>query len=302
MRDWREELRTMIAAGEVRFDEPMRAHTSFRIGGPVDALVVPGTPAELRQAADFAVLRELPWLVLGRGSNLLVRDGGLRGLALKTSPCLRWCRFTDGEVLAGAGLTLAELANEAAARSLAGLAFAGGIPGTVGGGVLMNAGAYGGEMAAVVTEVTAYYPGRGEKVWSGGELGFGYRQSRFQGETVLIENARFKLTAGDEAAIREEMACLARQRQAKQPLSMPSAGSVFRRPPGGHAGPLIEQAGLKGVCIGAAQVSPLHANFIVNLGGATAADVLALIELVQRRVLASSGVMLVPEIKVVGED
>jgi len=300
--DWREELRHLVAAGEVRLDEPLREHTSFRLGGPADAFVIPGTREELRAVVDFAVARRLPWFVLGRGTNLLVRDGGVRGLVIKTGPCLRMIDRSGQMILAGSGLTLAELASQAAAWSLAGLAFAAGIPGTVGGGVTMNAGAYGGDLGQILESVTAYYPGLGPRTWPRAELGLGYRTSRFQQETAIIEEASFRLTPGVEQIIREEMAGFARKRQEKQPLSLPSAGSVFRRPPGGYAGTMIEAAGLKGTRIGGAQVSEMHANFLVNVGGATAADVLALIALVQRKVQAQTGILLEPEIRVIGED
>ena len=300
--DWREELRQLVTAGEVRLDEPLREHTSFRVGGPADVFVIPGSREELRAAVDLAVARGLPWFVLGRGTNLLVRDGGVRGLVIKIGPCLRMLERAGREILAGAGLTLAELANQAAAWSLAGLAFAAGIPGTVGGGVYMNAGAYGGELGQVLDSVTVYYPGLGERIWPRAELGLGYRTSRFQGETAIIETVRLRLAPGEERAIRGEMAGYARRRQEKQPLSLPSAGSVFRRPPGGYAGTMIEAAGLKGARIGQAQVSELHANFLVNLGGATAADVLALISLVQREVQAKTGILLEPELRAIGED
>lgn len=299
---WREELRTLVRRGEVRFDEPLREHTSFRLGGPADAFVIPATREELRSAVEFARERDLPWILLGRGSNLLVRDAGYRGIVLRTWSCLRGLRVEGREIAAGAGATLAELAHEAAAHSLAGLAFAAGIPGTVGGGVWMNAGAYGGDLSQVLTEVKVYYPGRGEATLPLAELGLAYRTSRFQHERAIIEEARFILAPGEEKAIREEMACLARRRQERQPLNLPSAGSVFRRPPGGYAGPLIEEAGLKGRRIGGAQVSEKHANFIVNLGDATARDVLALIELVQAEVKARTGILLEPEVRIIGED
>ncbi|MCL6614270.1 MAG: FAD-binding protein, partial [Firmicutes bacterium] len=216
---WREELRRLVAEGEVLFDEPMRHHTSFRIGGPAEALVVPADRRELRAAVEFAFERDLPWFILGRGTNLLVRDGGVRGLVIKTTRCLRGIAFAGVEVRVEAGLSLSELAHEAAARSLAGLAFAAGIPGTVGGGIYMNAGAYGGELGQVVLSVTAYYPGRGERIWPREELGFGYRTSRFQDERAIIEEARFRLAPGDAAAIRAEMEDYARRRQEKQPLN-----------------------------------------------------------------------------------
>ena len=300
--DWRDEIKRLMTDGEVRLNEPLREHTSFRIGGPADVFAIPGLRGELRAIVDFAEARHVPWFILGRGTNLLVRDGGVRGLVIKAEPCLRTSERSGQAILAGAGLALAELANQAAAHSLAGLAFAAGIPGTVGGGVYMNAGAYGGDLGQMLESVTAYYPGLGVRTWPRAELGLGYRMSRFQQETAIIEEARFQLATGEERAIREEMACYAQRRQEKQPLSFPSAGSVFRRPPGGYAGTMIEAAGLKGARIGGAQVSELHANFLVNLGGATAADVLALIALVQREVQAQTGIPLEPEIRVIGED
>ncbi|NLG85308.1 MAG: UDP-N-acetylmuramate dehydrogenase, partial [Firmicutes bacterium] len=166
----------------------------------------------------------------------------------------------------------------------------------------MNAGAYGGELGRLVETVTAYYPGEGEKTWRREELAFGYRTSRFQRERAIVEDVRLRLIPGDPALIRAEMEDYARRRQEKQPLQYPSAGSVFRRPPGAYAGTLIEDAGLKGFRVGGAQVSELHANFIVNLGGATAADVLALIELVRARVRERTGILLEPEIEIIGVD
>lgn len=298
---WQDDLRG-LNAGELRLDEPLREHTSFRIGGPADALIVPATLQSLHRVVDFAAERGLPWFILGRGTNLLVRDGGWRGLVVKPSACLRRLEVSGTRIAAGAGVSLAELAAAAAAHALAGLAFAAGIPGSLGGGIYMNAGAYGGELAQTLVSVRAYYPGRGAVTWPAPDLGLGYRTSRFQGETALIEEAAFALARGEEGAIREEMASYARRRQAKQPLSLPSAGSVFKRPAGGYAGPLIEAAGLKGARVGDAQVSTLHANFIVNLGQARARDVLALIRLVQERVREHSGILLEPEIRIIGED
>ena len=299
--DWREEIAACVTETEIRLDEPMAKHTSFRIGGPADVLAMPGSRVDLRRLVDLAYEHGLPWFILGRGTNLLVRDGGIRGLVIKPGPCLRWMEWGGEEAAVGAGVTLAELANEAASHSLAGLAFAAGIPGTLGGGIYMNAGAYGGELVQVVTSVTAYYPGCGERIWQRDQLELSYRASRFQKERAVIEGVTMRLPPGREPKIRQEMALLACKRQEKQPLSLPSAGSVFRRPSGGYAGTMIERAGLKGLRIGDAQVSELHANFIVNLGHAKAGDVLSLINQVRERVAAQTGIWLEPEIRVIGE-
>ena len=278
-------------------EEPMREHCSFRVGGPARRMAFPGTGEQLvillRLAEDCGARP----LVLGKGSNILPPDGGMDRLVIETSRLAALEAGEDGVILAEAGVPLARLAEFAAQRGLAGLEFAHGIPGTVGGALCMNAGAYGGEMKDVVEEVTLLLPD-GVKRFSGAEMAFGYRHSFLSDhpEAVAIR-AKFRLIPGDESAIRERMRELMGKRRASQPLEYPSAGSTFKRPEGYFAGTLIDQCGLKGLTVGGAQVSEKHAGFVINRGGATAADILALIQEVQRRVLAEKGVMLQPEVK-----
>ena len=281
----------------LRQEEPMREHCSFRVGGPARRMAFPGTGEQLVILLQLAEDCGARPLVLGKGSNILPPDGGMDRLVIETSRLAALEAGEDGTILAEAGVPLARLAEFAAHRSLAGLEFAHGIPGTVGGALCMNAGAYGGEMKDVVEEVTLLLP-EGVQRFSGAEMAFGYRHSFLSEhpEAVAIR-ARFRLPPGDESAIRERMRELMGKRRASQPLEYPSAGSTFKRPEGYFAGTLIDQCGLKGLTVGGAQVSEKHAGFVINRGGATAADILALIQEVQRRVLAEKGVMLQPEVK-----
>lgn len=283
----------------VRPEEPMARHTTFRIGGPAECMAFPRTEQELQQLLRFARERACPVLLLGGGSNLLAPDEGLRGLVIETRSGLRALQNPEPEVLtAQCGLSLAALSGAAAERGLCGLAFAQGIPGTVGGGVYMNAGAYGGEMAGAVRSVRALNPADGTvRTLSGAELAFGYRRSAFMQTGEIVLQAEFRLERGERAEILAEMEELARRRREKQPLDLPSAGSAFRRPAQGYAAAMIDEAGLRGLRVGGAAVSEKHAGFIVNLGGATAEDVRRLIGEVQKRVYARTGVLLEPEIR-----
>ena len=280
-----------------RREEPMREHCSFRVGGPARRMAFPETGEQLVILLQLAEDCGARPIVLGRGSNILPPDGGMDRLVIETSRLAALEAGEDGAILAEAGVPLARLAEFAAQRGLAGLEFAHGIPGTVGGALCMNAGAYGGEMKDVVEEVTLLLP-EGVRRFSGAEMAFGYRHSFLSDhpEAVAIR-AKFRLSTGDESAIRERMRELMGKRRASQPLEYPSAGSTFKRPEGYFAGTLIDQCGLKGLTVGGAQVSEKHAGFVINRGGATAADVLALIREVQRRVLAEKGVALQPEVK-----
>ena len=280
-----------------RREEPMREHCSFRVGGPARRMAFPGTGEQLVILLQLAEDCGARPIVLGKGSNILPPDGGMDRLVIETSRLAALEAGEDGVILAEAGVPLARLAEFAAQRGLAGLEFAHGIPGTVGGALCMNAGAYGGEMKDVVEEVTLLLPD-GVKRFSGAEMAFGYRHSFLSDhpEAVAIR-AKFRLIPGDESAIRERMRELMGKRRASQPLEYPSAGSTFKRPEGYFAGTLIDQCGLKGLTVGGAQVSEKHAGFVINRGGATAADILSLIQEVQRRVLAEKGVMLQPEVK-----
>lgn len=279
-------------------DEPLANHTSFRIGGPCEILAFPKTAQELRALLAAAGEAEIEPVFLGAGTNVLARDEGRRGLVICTKDSLKAIERTSKTTIrAEAGVSMARLANFAQSLGLDGLTFAHGIPGTVGGGLFMNAGAYGGEMkqAAVSTEFMTL---EGEiRTYSGEAQGFSYRHSAFSKKKGVILAGTFRLTPGDPEKIREEMRTLAQKRRASQPLELPSAGSTFKRPQGGYAAALIDQAGLKGFRVGGAAVSEKHAGFVVNLGNATAEDVLALVREIQRRVLETSGILLEPEIR-----
>ncbi len=299
-----EELARLLearCAGRVLRDEPMADHTTFRVGGPADLLFLPGSEEELAFALSEAGRLRVPVFVMGNGSNLIVRDGGIRGLVAVLGEHFS-ALGTDGtRVVAQAGATLAKVAAFALARSLTGFEFASGIPGTVGGGTAMNAGAYGGQISDVFAAARILKDG---KIYSYGpaEMEMRYRATRPLREGSVVLSVTLALRPGDAAEIRRTMNDLNGRRREKQPLEFPSAGSTFKRPEGHFAGALIEQAGLKGARVGGAMVSEKHAGFIINACGATARDILALIDLVRARVLEASGVALEPEVRIMGED
>ena len=283
--------------------EPMSRHTTFQIGGPADRFVTVEAVGQLKGL--LAVLQEegMPFLLLGKGSNLLVSDRGIRGAVLLLSGELKRVELLSGGLVrAGAGASLASVCAFARDRGLTGLEFAWGIPGSVGGAAYMNAGAYGGEMKDVVERVFHLSPAGKEDSASGEKLRFSYRKSRYTGGREVITSVEYRLSPGDPAQIAAQMEDLMARRKGKQPYDMPSAGSVFKRPAGYYAAALIEECGLKGRQVGGAQVSPKHAGFIVNTGGATCADVLELIRQIQREVYERKGVRLEPEIRVTGEE
>lgn len=294
-----EELNNRIPSLELRSNEPMSRHTTFRIGGPVPLMAFPKTAAEAAETIRTAMELEIRPFFLGNGSNLLVADEGAELFVLK--PLLNSLRM-EGEdaIYAETGTTMAQTASFARDHSLTGLEFAHGIPGSLGGAVFMNAGAYGGEMAQVVVRADCVDPTGSRQGVSREQLEFGYRSSAFSDGRRLITGALLQLRKGDPDRIRDQMAELMEQRRSKQPLELPSAGSVFKRPEGYFAGTLIEQCGLKGRRLGGAQISTKHAGFIVNTGGATCADVLGLIRAVQETVFRQTGVELEPEIRMVG--
>ncbi|MCE5195573.1 MAG: UDP-N-acetylmuramate dehydrogenase [Negativicutes bacterium] len=281
----------------------MASFTSFQFGGPADLLAEPSTATEIVRLVQYANRNELPYLVIGKGSNLIVRDGGIRGLVIVLAD--RYSRMellTKTTIRAEAGARLIALARFAYEQGLSGLEFACGIPGSLGGAVAMDAGAYGGEMKQVVLQVTALNR-MGQIIrLSNQEMNFSYRHSTALEQQLIVLSAELELTAKDPVEIKAQMDDLSAKRRSKQPLQYPSAGSVFKRPPGNFAGTLIEQAGLKGYRIGDAQVSELHAGFIINLGHATASDVLQLIQYIQSTVLRQSGIRLEPEIQIIGEE
>jgi UDP-N-acetylmuramate dehydrogenase len=297
-------VRELIDAGvrDVRVDEPLSQHTTWRVGGPADLFIYPRSKEELERAMHIVRKHGLPWRVIGRGSNLLVRDGGIRGVVFKIGEGLDGLSIDGTRVVAGGGCSLIKLSRQTARQGLTGLEFAEGIPGTVGGAVCMNAGAHGSETSRVLTSAEMIL-GTGERVvFSKEELGFRYRTSVLQGKVQgIVTEASFQLAYGDPQKIASEMARYRDRRKQTQPLQYPCAGSVFRNPPGDHAGRLIEASGLKGYRVGDAEVSTQHANFIINRGQATATDVLALIDHIVRTVEERFGVRLKTEVQVVGE-
>ena len=289
-------IRAALPSLELREGEPLSLHTSFRIGGPARILALPGSGEEL--AALCRLLRSLGEkpLILGNGSNVLAPDEGLDRVVAVTARAEE-VRIRGNTMEAECGVSLTALSAKAAKEGLSGLAFAYGIPGTLGGALVMNAGAYGGEIKDVAEETRFLDEELRERVFRGPEQGFGYRRSAFTGDMVLL-SAKLRLEPGDPETLLEECRLLLEKRRSNQPLELPSAGSAFKRPEGAYAAALIDQAGLKGFRIGGAMVSEKHAGFIVNAGGATASDVLRLLDAVRERVLRASGIALEPEIRV----
>lgn len=303
--DWFAELDRQIEENlpDLRMarEEPMNRHTSFRIGGPAKRMAFPENGEQLVLLVNFARECGARPLVIGNGTNLLIPDEGLNRLVIDTSAALRKLE-ADGEqcLAAEAGVSLARLADFAQKQGLTGLEFAHGIPGTVGGALCMNAGAYEGEMRQVVERVTLLNPETGLVTLTGEEMDFGYRRSILSTHpNWVVLRAVLRLQPGDPTAIREKMNQLMARRKASQPLEWPSAGSTFKRPAGHFAGTLIDQCGLKGLRMGDAQVSEKHAGFLINRGGATFAEMTALIQTVQDRVAEKTGIQLEPEVKII---
>lgn len=297
----RQTLTQRLPQLELRQEEPMCAHTTFRVGGPAALMALPESVGELKEILQAADEHGLTPFFLGKGSNLLVADEGVDCFVVKTAGKLnRLRRMEETTIYAESGVTMAQAAMFAQENSLTGLEFAHGIPGTVGGGVFMNAGAYDGEMAQVVVRVDCLDRRGNLHSLTGEDLRFGYRSSVFSQRPWLIVGVTFRLRPGDPEAIREKMRQLMNRRREKQPLEFPSAGSTFKRPPNHFAGGLIEQCGLKGKTVGGAQVSEKHAGFLVNTGNATCRDVLALIQLVRETVARETGVLLEPEVRTLG--
>ena len=291
--------RLLGSAMRVLENEPMSRHTTMKVGGPADFFAIAESPQQVRLALAAAHEASAPLLAIGNGSNLIVRDGGVRGVVLQIA--MNAMKFEGNEAAAEAGCSLSDFVLAAQAAGLMGLEFAQGIPGSVGGAVAMNAGAYGGVVSTLLLRVDGVSLS-GEYFSIGPqEAGFGYRRSCFQRDGSIVVKAYWRLPDDDGGALSRIQDYAARRRE-KQPLHQPSAGSVFRRPEGHFAGKLIEDAGLKGMRVGGAMVSEKHAGFIVNVGGASAADITALIALVQKRVMETSGILLQTEVKLVGED
>jgi UDP-N-acetylmuramate dehydrogenase len=287
--------------GRVLAGASMKQFTTWRIGGPADLLLIPGAEADVAAAVDFAARHGLPLSVVGNGSNLLVSDSGIRGLTLRIGGGLTGLEVDDGEILAEAGVFLPALSKRAMQEGLGGLEFAGGIPASLGGALIMNAGAFGQRIGEIVSTVETVDFNGVKKEWAASELFFDYRWSALQSQRLVILRARMRLQPGDSREIRERYDYFLEYRSNHHPLDQPSAGSVFRNPPGTAAGRLIEMAGLKGFRVGDAQISTKHANFIVNLGNATAAQVKELMQITTDRVSALFGIELETEVRMVGE-
>lgn len=291
-----------LPSTRVREEEYLRHHTTFKIGGPADLFVEPTTMAELSFALRTIHEFEVPVTIIGCGSNILVKDGGIRGAVVSVRHMTQIMDCNDNVLCIGSGYMLKDASEFAWENGLTGLEFAIGIPGTLGGAVFMNAGAYDGEMSNVVTAVRAVDFQGNIKEYDASHLDFAYRHSIFHDNHEVIGEVIMTLKPGDKAAIKARMDELTEKRESKQPLEFASAGSTFKRPPGYFAGTLIEQTGLKGLSVGDAQVSHKHAGFVINTGSASAKDVLDLIAEVQRRVYDQHGVHLEPEVRMIGED
>ena len=285
---------------DVREREPLRKHVSFRIGGPADVLVVPRSADELRAVARSLFDEHVPFVVLGAGSNVLISDAGIRGVVLKIGKGVDRVRRDGDRLIAESGVGLPHLARDAAAAGLSGLEFAAGIPASVGGAVVMNAGAHGHAMAEIVSAVHAVTPD-GEVELRAPLLEYAYRTSVLQNRAAVVTDVTLQLRAADSAAVRRQTEEWLAHRSATQPIGPPSSGCVFRNPAGDHAGRLIDLAGGKGLAVGGARVSEIHANYIVNTGDATAVDVLTLMRKVNALVAEKFGVKLDPEVKLLGE-
>lgn len=290
------EIEQILPAGQILRREPMSRHTTFRVGGPAELFLEIRTASEIQKLLTFFRESGTKYFIVGNGSNLLVSDGGYDGAILHIGEGFDKIDVVGETVRAQAGALLGRAALTAQQNSLTGLEFAFGIPGSVGGAAVMNAGAYGGEMSQVVSMVTGFTPDGDEVKLSNKELDFGYRKSILKQEKIVVAEVEFCLSDGSPEEISMKMNDLTGRRRAKQPLEYPSAGSTFKRPEGHFAGKLIMDAGLKGLCVGGAQVSEKHCGFIINKGGATAADVRQLMKKVQDRVKEQSGVELEPEI------
>lgn len=293
----------VLKEGRILKNAPMKDYTTFHIGGPADFLVFPASMEEVSDILKLFARYEIPYTILGNGSNVLVRDKGIRGAILKFGePFSKIELFDDTKIRVGAGASLKDVSEFAAKNDLTGLEFAVGIPGSIGGAVFMNAGAYGGEMKNIVVKVRSVSPKGEFYEFMQSELDLSYRHSIFQSNDHAIAEVTLRLSKGEGNTIRVKMEDLTRRREEKQPLEMPSAGSTFKRPTGYFAGTLIDQTGLKGLKVGGAQVSEKHAGFVVNTGNATADDVLGLISEVKRRVFEAHGVKLFPEVRIIGEE
>ena len=299
LNSFQEEMRHFLPEIELRFAEPMSRHTSLRIGGPAEVMAFPQNPQELAHILKVSKELDITCAILGAGTNILAPDAGCRGLIICLKDCLGGMEPLPGNCIrVMAGVTMARAAVNAANMGLTGMEFAHGIPGTVGGGVYMNAGAYGGEICQICESVEVMDLDGNLSRLSNAEMAFSYRHSALENRPGIVVSADFALKKGNPEEIWAKMKDLIARRTASQPLDIPSAGSAFKRPTGGYAAALIEEAGLKGYQVGGAAISAKHAGFAVNLGGATAADVKALLSQVSEQVYQKSGIRLEPEVRI----
>ena len=295
------ELREIVGEEHVQENVSLAGYTTFRIGGPADVLVQAGEEEQLEMVLAWCRESGRPWILLGRGSNVLVDDAGFRGTVILLDGTLAQIEVRGDQITAGAGASLARIARTALEHELTGVEYAAGIPGTLGGAVYMNAGAYGGEIGRTVSSIR-YLDKEGIHEIGPEEAGFEYRSSRFMRENAIVLGAEMTLQPGDRQAIMDRMQELAEQRKSKQPLEYPSAGSMFKRPEGFFAGKLIQDAGLAGYSVGGAQVSEKHCGFVINRGNATAEDVRELVRQVADRVEQTFGVRLEPEVRYLSQE
>lgn len=296
------DLLKIVDEEDVKIDEPMKKHISFKVGGPADILVRPKTEQQLGDILKYISENNLPYLIIGNGSNLLIKDGGIRGIVIEFGDNFNHFEIEGNIIKAQAGTLLAVIGKAALRESLTGFECISGIPGSLGGGLAMNAGAYGGEIKSVVKSVRVMNPQGQIFEFTNEQMQFGYRRSVLTNSDYIVLSAELELKKGNYDEIKALMSDLTNRRTSKQPLNLPSAGSTFKRPEGHFAGKLIEDSGLRGLTLRGAQVSEKHCGFVVNIGGAKAKDILDLIYVVKSTVLNKFGIMLEEEVKILGED
>ncbi|MGX4601459.1 UDP-N-acetylmuramate dehydrogenase [Faecalimicrobium sp. JNUCC 81] len=297
-----ENLLNILDKEDIKLDEPMKKHISFRVGGPADILVKPRTEEQLRGVFSLIKKENIPYLVIGNGSNLLIKDGGIRGIVIEISDNFNSFNIEGNKLTVQSGALLSIVGKAVLRAELKGFEFAAGIPGTIGGALAMNAGAYGGEMKDMVKSVRLMDTDGNIVEFSSEEMEFGYRRSILSKTDYVVLSAEIELEKGNYDEIKTKMADFTQRRVTKQPLSLPSAGSTFKRPEGYFAGKLIEDSGLRGLTLRGAQVSEKHCGFVVNLGNANAKDLLDLMYVVKSTVKTKFGIMLEEEVKILGED
>ncbi|WP_042275924.1 UDP-N-acetylmuramate dehydrogenase [[Clostridium] dakarense] len=297
-----ENLLNILDKEDIKLDEPMKKHISFRVGGPADILVKPRTEEQLKNVFSLIKKENIPYLVIGNGSNLLIKDGGIRGIVIEISDNFNAFSIEGNKLTVQSGALLSVVGKAVLREELKGFEFAAGIPGTIGGALAMNAGAYGGEMKDMIKSVRIMDTDGNIVEFTNEQMEFGYRRSILSKTDYVVLSAEIELEKGNYDEIKAKMADFTQRRVTKQPLSLPSAGSTFKRPEGNFAGKLIEDSGLRGLTLRGAQVSEKHCGFVVNLGNANAKDLLDLMYVVKSTVKTKFGVMLEEEVKILGED